>query len=304
MTGIEAAAVTAAIGKAVASAASKDAADQQTVNKVLLEAVKGTPEFDRAVQLYGERVALRQGISTGLLRFFARLLPIPSEYLSAHAADELAEKLSGVPDEDLRPPKRSLAGPAIEGLGYAADEPDLRELYLELLARALDDKYADSAHPSFVEVIRQITSREAELLRHYLTNESGSANFPIAALELLTQPQRNTVRLYTHLLDIPRSQRAEGSDSIPTFVDNWIRLGLVQVHYDSWIAKEGTYDWVETRPEAISARAYVAGRVPPAPKDGDIQESYVMDIKKGHMTPTAFGKSFALAVGMFGVLER
>jgi hypothetical protein len=125
MTGIEAAALTAAVGKAVAKAASNDAAEQKGVKEAMLEAVKGTPEFDRAVSLYGERLALRQGISTGLFRLFSKLMPIRSEYLEIQGPGAFADKMLAIPDEDLQPPKQSVAGPAFEGLRHVVDEPEL-----------------------------------------------------------------------------------------------------------------------------------------------------------------------------------
>jgi hypothetical protein len=302
MTGIEAAALTAAVGNAVAKAASKDAAEQRSVKSAMLEAVKNTPEFKRAVSLYGERLALRQGVSTGLFRLFAKVLPIRSEYLESQAALDFAGKILTIPDEDLQPPKRSVAGPAFEGLGHAVDEPELRNLFLELLARAVDSKYADAAHPSFVEVIRQITSREAELLKVYLTGQAGTS-VPIVTLNSSISPGLGSIRLYTHLLNIRNEQdEAAEFDVIPTYVDNWVRLGLVEVTYDAYLTRPEAYSWVDSRPETLNAQLQVSSRIAPAVAPGEAEEVYMLDIQKGHMTPTAFGKSFALAVGMYGAL--
>lgn len=308
MTGAEAA-VTAAIGRGIAKAVATDAKEQASVNKALLDAVKETPEFKQAVQRFGERVALRQGVATGLFQRFARWLPIKRDYLETRATedlqDEFADKLGGVPDEDLRPPKRSIAGPAFEGLGHVIDEPELRELYLELLARAVDAKYADMAHPSFVEVVRQLSGEEAVLLRRYLLNMSSAANVGIVALQSVVSSGRKMERLYSHLLDL-RDEAGQPirNDSVPTYVDNWIRLGLVEVHYDGRLSEPGSYDWVQERSETADARVAVANRKAPVPPDGQDPEAYILDVVEGYMTSTSFGRSFALAVGLFGRLER
>ncbi|WP_412160837.1 DUF4393 domain-containing protein [Curtobacterium flaccumfaciens] len=319
MTGMEAAAVTAAIGKGIAKAAAKDVAEQRSVNKALLDAVKETPEFKVATQRYGERMALRQGVATGLVRFFAKWLPVDRSYLDTGQAtvssdesvvegiaDDLARKLHDIPEEDLQPPKRSVAGPAFEGLGHVIDEPDLRELYLELLARAVDGKYAEAAHPSFVEVIRQLTSEEALLLRAYLSRMSGTGNFPIVTLQSTDQTGQSIERLYSHLLDFRSTNTGEPvrNESIPTYVDNWIRLGLVEVHYDAYLADPNSYEWVETRPETADARVAVSEReASSAPADREV-ETYMLNVVQGYMTPTSFGRTFALSVGMFGRLDR
>jgi hypothetical protein len=299
------AAAAAAIGKAITKAAAADAADQKALNKALVEAVRDTPNFQKAVEHYGERAAVRQGISTWLLKLFGRAIRVPSEYLDTKAADDLAGKLDNIPDEDLQPPKRSIAAPAFEGLGHVVDEPGLRDLYLELLARAVDAKYADMAHPSFVEVIRQLSAEEAELLRHYLAASAGDSNIPIVSLQSAVRPGIGTTLIYRHLLDIRDDNgQPELNTSIPTYVDNWIRLGLLEVHYDAFLTDDSAYSWVEARPETASARSTVEERVAPVPKEGEQQESYMLDIQKGYMTATSFGKSFALAVGMFGELAR
>jgi hypothetical protein len=135
-----------------------------------------------------------------------------------------------------------------------------------------------------------------------LTGQAGSS-VAIAALESSVSPGLGSIRLYTHLLDIRDSDGAASMSAVlPTYVDNWIRLGLMEVAYDAYLTSENAYSWVDSRPETIDAREQVSQRRAPTPPEGQEAEVYSLKIVKGHMTPTAFGKSFALAVGMFGSL--
>jgi hypothetical protein len=65
----------------------------------------------------------------------------------------------------LVPPEPTVAGPALESLRFAGSQPALREMYVNLLATAMDKETATKAHPSFAEIIRQLTPDEARVVR-------------------------------------------------------------------------------------------------------------------------------------------
>ncbi len=143
-------------------------------------------------------------------------------------------------------------------------------------------------------------------MRSYLSNSSGLTEFPIVALNSVIAPGFGIERLYNHLLNIidPVAGTPHRNPSIPTYVDNWVRLGLVEVTYLSYIAEPSAYDWVVGRPETAEARVAVTQRQAPQAVAGQAEETYQLDIVKGCLTPTDYGNSFALAVGMLGDLER
>ena len=67
-------------------------------------------------------------------------------------------------------PKASLAAPAMQQLGFSLDEPALKEMYLNLLATASDNRSNSAAHPSFVEVIKQLSAEETQILNTIVCN--------------------------------------------------------------------------------------------------------------------------------------
>ena len=50
-----------------------------------------------------------------------------------------AEKLKNVPEENIVTPPPSIAGPVFEALRFSGEDIDLRELYTNLLASAMDN---------------------------------------------------------------------------------------------------------------------------------------------------------------------
>jgi hypothetical protein len=52
----------------------------------------------------------------------------------------------------------------MQGLAFSHDEQALRDMYLNLLATAMNRRDAESAHPAYVEIIKQLTAEEAQTL--------------------------------------------------------------------------------------------------------------------------------------------
>jgi hypothetical protein len=80
-------------------------------------------------------------------------------------AGELAEARKLNPEKVVSPAPQLLAG-VISGVQANGADPDptLRELYANLLVTAMDGDATEQAHPSFVQILSQLTAEEARLL--------------------------------------------------------------------------------------------------------------------------------------------
>lgn len=83
--------------------------------------------------------------------------------------DDLKEKTKHIPVENLQVPSTMITGPTLEALRYTYDEKELREMYENLLACAMDNRIATEAHPSFVDTIRQLSPLDAIVLKMFAT---------------------------------------------------------------------------------------------------------------------------------------
>ena len=81
--------------------------------------------------------------------------------------DDLKEKIKNIPQENLQVPPTMIAGPTLEALRYTYDEAELREMYENLLASAMDNRISSEAHPSFVDTIKQLSPLDAIVLRMF-----------------------------------------------------------------------------------------------------------------------------------------
>lgn len=78
--------------------------------------------------------------------------------------DDLKEKTKHIPLENLQVPATMIAGPTLEALRYTYDEKELREMYENLLASAMDTRIAAETHPAFVDAIKQMSPLDAQVL--------------------------------------------------------------------------------------------------------------------------------------------
>ena len=89
---------------------------------------------------------------------------------------KLVNRLDAVSDiQEVQP---ELAGPILERLRYTRSE-ELSSLYIELFTKAASKAQASSAHPSFFEVITNLSIDEARVLEYAKRNlKEGSLGIP------------------------------------------------------------------------------------------------------------------------------
>lgn len=79
--------------------------------------------------------------------------------------DDLKEKIKNIPVENLQVPPTYVAGPVLEALRYSYDEKELREMYEEMLASAMDNRKAHKVHRSYIDAVRQMEPLDAMILK-------------------------------------------------------------------------------------------------------------------------------------------
>lgn len=205
-------------------------------------------------------------------------------YFSETFQKDITEKTASIPSDQIIEPKASIAGPALQGLAFSHEEANLKNMYLSLLATAMDARVANEAHPAFVEIIKQLNAEEAQLIGGLLALQA----LPIVEIRLQAVGTNGWKVLETHLLNLTDTETSSPSENPRTaaMVDNWVRLGLVHVDYVKLIDAEGSYDWVEGRPEVMRYKTHFES------------ETVKVIFAKGVIVKTALGIQFAKAVGL------
>jgi len=239
-------------------------------------------------QLARAGLTLAKTVNTVLLPLAAVNYTIEKarEYFAERFQADIAEAAKSIPPDSIVEPKASIAGPALQGLAFSHEEPELRQMYAKLLATAMDGRSPTLAHPAFVEVIKQITAEEARLLAAILPVHS----IPVVSVVAIEKANRRAfIQRSRHIIDL-RADQGKGEpvviSNVEAMMNNFIRLGLIEADYDRQIAATNACEWAESRPEVRRER------------ESTLPATHEIDIVRGIVFTTAFGAQFARAIGI------
>ena len=242
---------------------------------------KAIPVYEDAVQPAAKEIG--KTLETVAKTVNVALAPVKGliwgyEQLEGFVSKKVSEKLTNTPEADIVTPKPNVAGPALEALRYAGHEDDLSELYANLLAASMDRLTSNSAHPSFVEILKQLTPDEAKILK-YFTHQ---IPFPILRIRReQTGAQRGGTDLYPYFSTLGEQSGCEHPSNTPAYLDNLTRLGLIQIPEIYEYTAPNVYNVLENHPIVLHLKESVEKQ-----KDADIKI-----IRRGVIV-TQLGKQF------------
>jgi hypothetical protein len=265
----------------------KTATDGIALVTEIIKAAGDSPKVKEAASNLGQTaVTLTKTINNVLVPLAAINFAFDKAriYFSGKFQEDIADKAQAIPQKHIVEPKASIAGPSLQGLAFAHEEPSLKEMYLNLLATAMDGRVASTAHPAFVEIIKQLDSEDARLVPIALQSPIA---LPIVQIRRNKKGGGHNV-LVQHLLKLQDSSTGLAAEdpNVPAMIDNWSRLGLVEVAYDKWLSDDAHYAWVEQRPEFVRLK-----------NEPQVDEATI-EYQKGILSRTELGKRFAKAIGL------
>lgn len=87
------------------------------------------------------------------------------EYSVEETKRLLAAKLDKIDPEKIVEPEPYVAVPAIQAISYTMNSNELRNLYANLLAKSMITDTKETVHPSFVEIIKQMSPIDARVFQ-------------------------------------------------------------------------------------------------------------------------------------------
>lgn len=145
-------------------------------------------------------------------------------YLKEKFVSDLSDATAYIQPEDLVEPRASIAGPLLQNLAYALDEPDLKDMYLKLLASAMDGPHAESAHPAFIDIIKQCSPQDALLL-----NYIAKSPWPhLQTIDLHMTTYGKTGKVFGNFGNYIIESGLKYNNYMVT-IDNLMRLGILKI---------------------------------------------------------------------------
>lgn len=246
---------------------------------------KAIPVYQDVVQPAAQEVG--KALQTVAKTVHVVLAPVSAlvwgyDQIKEFVSTNVTERLKNVPPENIITPKPNVAGPALEALRYTGYESSLSDLYANLLAASMDKATAHGAHPSFVEIIKQLTPDEAKLVSLF----AGERVLPLVHLRWDFKPNADgqtggkyVLVNYSHLGNMAG---CEYPHMTPTYIDNLCRLGLAEVPGIGEYTAKGVYDSLEADPTVKMVMDEIAKN-----------EKITPQIERKYLRVTELGKQFA-----------
>lgn len=169
------------------------------------------------------------------------------EYNLAATKKLLEAKLQETPIENIITPPSYVAVPALQAISYCMDDEQLRDMFSELLAHAMNSETVDNVHPTYVEIIKQMSPYDAVVFRKLLKqiiipcigimyeHKESRASYPICDIIVFADFEKyplvptqicleNLERL--HLIEINRKSKLNAREQYQKLEDNCKELVL------------------------------------------------------------------------------
>ncbi len=183
----------------------------------------------------------------------------------------LEDKVAAIPQEQLCEPSLSIVGPALDASKYYFEEPELREMFAKLITSSMDSQKASSVHPSFSEIIRQMSPLDAQNLTYF------TARLPVVEYRLVTKEKEGFRLFLSHAFLANPDEQDLNKQSVS--LASLARLGLIDISYEQFLADKTVYAAFE---QTALYREVTAS----------LPEHMQLNIQTGIASPTPLGTQF------------
>lgn len=143
----------------------------------------------------------------------------------------------------------------------------------------MDKETAKTAHPGFVEIIRNMSADEAKLLEYIIKVDVA----PIVDIKQVLANNGGEIKVHELVSTLGTDAGCEHRDLTSSYLVNLERLGLIEIPRDGHLTKPDAYDRIINNPpvKAVIDQLNTAGG-----------ENFKGDFNKYYVRGTVFGKQF------------
>ena len=138
---------------------------------------------------------------------------------------KLYSKIEEIPSQDLIEPCINIVGPALESSKYYFAEDYYQEMFANLIAASCNNKQKSKVHPSYIEIIKQLSPLDAKVLNLFKYHST----YPIAELKAINKDK--TISPFPLILCDFKEQNKYFSEeefiNINSTIENLERLKLI-----------------------------------------------------------------------------
>lgn len=187
--------------------------------------------FKGSIQEVGQSLQTVVGLFNNVVLYPLKKANISYKYKLEQFEKDLIRRMNEIPSENIIEPPLNIVGSVIESLKYTFDTNELREMYMNLLTSSMDISKIQYAHPSYVDIIRQMTPLEAKILKKIVSEGRGIECSKITFNFEDKYFSKAMPKIFSPTLKIEDISPFLISSSI----ENLCRLGLIRHSTTSWI---------------------------------------------------------------------
>lgn len=150
-------------------------------------------------------------------------------------------KLEHATENEICPITPEIGVPIAEKLPYVTNEL-ISEMYLELLKKASLIESASVAHPSFVNIIENLSPDEAVLLQ---TSQHQLDGIPFIEMRFQYKTQQKWHTLHPMILEEKYYTSLNYPNNLPAYISNLEGLGIFKVQDNIYLDKDEIYSELE-----------------------------------------------------------
>lgn len=154
--------------------------------------------------------------------------------------EKYRNKMKDTPVEEVCAVPPEVGVPIAEKLSYVTNE-ELSEMYTELLAKASQVHNANVAHPSFVNVISNISPDEAILMKSVMR----MTGIPFVEVRLNRKNKNEWSTLNSMMPGVSCLAELSYPNNIHAYISNLEGLGIFRVRQDIYMVGENIYEPLE-----------------------------------------------------------
>jgi len=187
----------------------------------------------------------------------------------------ISKKLENIPEEKIVSPESYVAVPTIQALSYSMDSDELRNMYANLLAKAMNIDTKEQVHPAFTEIIKQMSPIDANILKKFIAT---APNIPLIDIVDKDMKEGHYLPIISNLTNIFDYDNI----TISVTIGNLLRLGLIEIPSGKFIPVDLAYETITSNSMFLNFK-----------KEHKSPEGYKIDIHKKLITITELGYKFS-----------
>ena len=180
----------------------------------------------------------------------------------------LEERLKAIPVENIVTPKANIVVPALQNASLI-EEPNLLAMYATVLANSMDKFIKDGIHPGFVEIIKQLSSDEAKILRYMRFHPT----LPIVTLRFEDEKGAG-FDIIKNFSNVGELTNCAVPHNMGLYFDDLQRLGLVSIEHTIAATDKHLYEPLKNNEYILNMMKQAQNR--PNQNKATLQESVVV----------------------------